>query len=281
MTNVTVNSLENILYKTIDSVLSQKTLISGSEVDNFSYSRDIMIPALKQEMKEHLVITAGMLAIANPIYAFAEQPLQGFGVDSTIGFRITGSLMALAGVGYVYNLGRDKFNEIIDGFKEKIDFNLDKKNMWIRDHFYSSVFGFGFTYGIYMNSGNMLSNDILDGAVVGAIISAFAGGPIGYGMCAMKEIIGIGEPQQKRLSEKPKEPESFFERMFYPVNVRLNEWYESNNIENMNIFDRIKIGTKILAGSTAITTGLILSVPEKYEGIFRFSEVVKSVIDYF
>lgn len=183
-----------------------------------------------EKVRNHIVDTTAILVASNPIFTISENVISGMSDKLSLANRINGSALFYLGAGYVFAKGRDFYYDLL-----KID--KDSKLKGFHDAVWGTIYGALFNGAVTATNVQSL-DEIVVGAVSGALTGGIAGAPSGYAIDAFRDLTDVNPSER------------------LPKKIR-------------NLPSKIKKGivAGVIAASIGLTGGIYKATPENYQGL--------------
>jgi hypothetical protein len=151
-----------------------------------------IIQKIRENLKEHLVVTTALLTECTPIYSAFETLVAGMSDTVSINARLFVTKLSYLGLGWAFTKGRSisrDYFSITEQTKEKIQS--------LHDAAYATTFNMVLGPAIYYACGARDTKEIAVGTLCAMGIATINGAPAGYAIDISKDLTGL-EPCERK-----------------------------------------------------------------------------------
>jgi hypothetical protein len=205
----------------------------------------------KENIKDHLINSTGMLVASNPLYMGIESGVSGLSKEICLNSRVLAAATVYCGIGQLYKKGRDGWRKTFNVTADSKEFVQD-----LHDRGYGLAFNAAFAPSFYFVAGSRNIKEIALASVVAGITGLFTGPVNGYGIDMARDLVGKEECKRK----------------FYPDLIKK---------QNLKIKKAVAAGA--IVGSLALCGAIYSLIPEDRSeenlNVQGIEQVVKNNLD--
>lgn len=187
----------------------------------------------KEYVKNNVVDSTAMLAVATPVFAGLETLVLGMSNEVSSHARLLTAGLGYVGFGYAITKGRDVYRKAVN-----VNDKSKKRTQLIHDTVYGALFNLVIGPPFYLLAGARDLTEIIGGTLIGMGYGLVSGSLMGYSIDTYRDLTGIKESQ--RLPSFIKKKSSKF---------------------------KLGVAAMITAASIALTSGIYAIVPEKKQAV--------------